>query len=289
MRLRQVIFDFDGTSTLVEPVQEAFLAEYRRLLVEGVSQSFADAWDDALQQLAKASPEAAWSTLSTVPAAPAYADPYIAASESVAWVQRQLAAMRLPIPSVPGDLYRRAYERCAAPFRAELPEVLESFVSRGIGVSFISNSSEVTIRNRLADLLRTRPALEGQIAVRGDAKKFVTRELHPEEARALAPWMRKAFQQLKPAQQRAGLERPIYLRRADYFRALCRSWSKAKPSETLVVGDIYELDLAMPIALGCRVHLIERGAPFATQAYERSAVKAAKGRVSKDLTPLLDS
>ena len=83
MRLRQVIFDFDGTSTLVEPVQEAFLAEYRRLLVEGVSQSFADAWDDALQQLAKASPEAAWSTLSTVPAAPAYADPYIAASESV--------------------------------------------------------------------------------------------------------------------------------------------------------------------------------------------------------------
>ena len=60
------------------------------------------------------------------------------------------------------------------------------------------------------------------------------------------------------------------------------------PRTTLVCGDIWELDLALPDALGCAVHLIERGAPYSTYAYELDAMtQARRGSSSGDLNGLL--
>jgi hypothetical protein len=80
-----------------------------------------------------------------------------------------------------------------------------------------------------------------------------------------------------------GVARPVYLRRGSYFEALCAT--QFPLAETLVVGDIWELDLAMPAALGAHVHLIQRASPFETYAYELGQL--AKGHSSVNLKGLL--
>jgi hypothetical protein len=58
-------------------------------------------------------------------------------------------------------------------------------------------------------------------------------------------------------------------------------------TNTVFCGDIWEMDLAMPYALGAKVHLLDRTAPFDTCPYERQAL-AAYGKTSADLSGLLD-
>jgi hypothetical protein len=84
-----------------------------------------------------------------------------------------------------------------------------------------------------------------------------------------------------------GLSRPILLRRGRYFDALRRIWDEtgARPSGTLVCGDIYELDLAVPALLGAQIHMVGRPS---TPDYERAAVASAGGTFSIALSGLLE-
>jgi hypothetical protein len=57
--------------------------------------------------------------------------------------------------------------------------------------------------------------------------------------------------------------------------------SGAAADRTLVAGDIFELDLALPAVLGFPIHLVARPG---TPTYERQAVtRHARGQVSEDL------
>ncbi|HEU4727453.1 MAG TPA: hypothetical protein VFT22_06185, partial [Kofleriaceae bacterium] len=58
-------------------------------------------------------------------------------------------------------------------------------------------------------------------------------------------------------------------------------------AQTIVCGDIWELDLAMPRALGAAVHLVRRAPPFETYAYELAQL-AAPGDASSDLRGLIE-
>lgn len=58
-----------------------------------------------------------------------------------------------------------------------------------------------------------------------------------------------------------------------------------RPAETLVVGDVFELDLALPAAPGCAVHLSEGPR---TLDCERRAVHAYGGRTAPDLRVVLE-
>ncbi|MEJ7602974.1 MAG: hypothetical protein WKG01_34120, partial [Kofleriaceae bacterium] len=55
-----------------------------------------------------------------------------------------------------------------------------------------------------------------------------------------------------------GLDRPVLLRRRMYHDILAEvlATSGATFADLIVVGDIFELDLAMPLALGARVGLV---------------------------------
>src|SRR5438105_2748738 len=74
-----------------------------------------------------------------------------------------------------------------------------------------------------------------------------------------------------------------------YFDALCRALGEDAFEDTLVCGDVWELDLAMPAMLGCSVHLITRQSPFHTYQYERDAAAALGGRggIGDELSSLL--
>ena len=75
-----------------------------------------------------------------------------------------------------------------------------------------------------------------------------------------------------------GGRQAIHVRRGRYFDALRQVWDETStsPEETLVAGDIFELDLAMPAALGAQVHLVTRAS---TMPHE---IELARGRARGD-------
>jgi hypothetical protein len=288
MSLRYVVLDFDGTCTQIELVHAGFLAGYLAILEDAsgcARGALQPAWDAAVARVRAASPDAGWTLLGAPSTAPAAADPYILASEASALLQRD-GAIRV----VPPDAYARAYAVNPAPWRPELPEVLAGLIARGLRVGFISNSDRLTIETRLTDLLNADRALRRQIVVHGHAAKFTLGEL-PLGAAGPGAAHRARFEALDGSVRAAGTVRPIYLRRAAYFDALCGLWRDLGApdyaiAQTLVCGDIWELDLAMPRALGAHVHLIRRAPPFDTYPYELAQLPP--GDTSGDLRGLLD-
>ena len=274
-RVRYVVLDFDGTCTQVDQVEAGFLDQYRAALAIEKPR-----WEAAVARVRAAAPKAGWTILGSPSTAPAAADPYILAGETAALLQREGT-----LGVIPGDLFGKIYGANVAPFRRELADVLAALASQRVRVGFISNSDGTAVGARLTDLLTANPKLRARIHVHGNAAKFTIKELPLESKNP----HRARFDALPGAQAIEGVGRPVYLRRAAYFEALCGMYQAFDEpgfpiADTLVCGDIWELDLAMPAALGAQVHLIERAAPYPTYDYERAQV--GKG-VSRDLKGLL--
>jgi hypothetical protein len=285
VRFRHVILDFDGSCTRVQDAAARYLAEYRRLFGQEVDARAADDWDAAVAVVRARSPEAGW-MLGGTPSAPAAADPYILAGEAAGYLIRQ----RRIECALPADLHSRAYAAARAPFREDLLEVLDGLVALGLRVHFVSNTGTRTIEQRLDELLADHGALRRRIEVIGDAAKFRIRELS-DDGFAAPESLTRLFAAVPAAAAVQGLRRPMYLRRGAYFEALCKAWHD-EPSaitETLVCGDIWELDLALPAALGTAVHLITRVSPYDTYEYELRAARdlGARAGISDDLRGLL--
>lgn len=288
MSLRYVVLDFDGTCTQIELAHAGFLAGFVAILEHAnacAPGALQPAWDAAVARIRDASPTAGWTLLGAPSTAPAAADPYILAGEAAALLVRD-GALRV----VPADAFARAYAAHPAPWRPEVAEVLAALVARGLAVGFVSNSDRLAIQGRLTDLLNADRALRARIAVHGDAAKFRIVEL-PVGATGPGAAHRARFEALDGAVRADGLARPIYLRRGAYFDALCGLWRDLGASgfpiaETLVCGDIWELDLAMPRALGAAVHLIRRAPPYATYPYELAQL-ASPDDASDDLRGLI--
>lgn len=288
MAIRYVVLDFDGTCTQVELASAGFLDSYRAILEKANGRApgaLTQAWEAAIAKVRAASPSAGWTLLGAPSTAPAAADPYILAGEASALLQRDRT-----IQQVPDDAYKRAYAANPAPWRPEVPKVLAALVKRGLKIGFISNSERFAIQGRLVDLLHADRKLRGKIVVHGDAAKFKLQEL-PVGATSPGAVHRKEFEKLDGAVRAEGMTRPIYLRRGSYFDALCGLWNDlgAKGyaiTETIVCGDIWDLDLAMPRALGAAVHLIRRAPPFETYPYELAQLATPKD-ASKDLNGLV--
>ena len=289
MALRYVVLDFDGTCTQIELAHAGFAASYLAILEQAngcAPGALQPAWDDAVAEIRAAAPVAGWTLHGAPSTAPAGADPYILAGEATALLVRR-GALR----AVPADAYVRAYAAHPAPLRPELPEVLAALVERGVKVGFISNSDRAVIRGRLGDLLNADRALRDNLVVHGDAAKFKLVEI-PVGATGPGAAHRARFEALDGAVRADGLARPIYLRRGAYFDALCGLWRDLGArgyaiAETLVCGDIWELDLAMPRALGAAVHLVRRAPPFETYPYELAQLGAPRD-ASKDLRGLVE-
>jgi len=275
-KIRYVVLDFDGTCTRVEQVHARFLRAYFEELqtANPAGEPSTAEWEAALGHLRAASPKAGWTLMGAPSTAPAAADPYILAGEAAALLKRANGSLKLS-----DSAYSVAYTRAAAPWRDDVAATLEELVKRGLKVGFISNSSTKKIEARLDELLGAGTALRKEIAVRGDAMKFMVREI-PAGDPGPAGRYRAEFDRvpkIDPAMT-AAVGRPIYLRRGAYFDALCHLWSEDfhEPgfpiAQTIFCGDIWELDLALPQALGAPVHLIRRAAPYETYAYEFASV-----------------
>jgi phosphoglycolate phosphatase-like HAD superfamily hydrolase len=287
--VRYVVLDFDGTCTRIDRAEAGYLAGYlAEIRSANAGAPSAEIWQQALEDVRAGSPTAGW-TLSGGPAAPANADPYILAGEAAQLSKRRYAAHGQSL-TLPSTAFGNAYRNHPAPWRDEVAEVLQALVARELHVSFISNSDTEKVAARLDALLAGRPALRHQLHVHGNAQKYVIQEVP--FARPPSPHAAH-FDQLAVTHTAASAElgRPVYLRRGLYFDAICAMWrARGEPDfpieQTLFCGDIWELDLALPQALGAPVHLIRRAPPYPTYPYELARL-TDPGHHSDDLHGLL--
>ncbi|NMO21951.1 HAD family hydrolase, partial [Pyxidicoccus fallax] len=211
--------------------------------------------------------------------APATADPYLTATCAAHRLLQRFgkgADEALRSEAVQG-LYREAYAYSATAFKPEAKEVLEALLATGLPVTVVTNAHTDLVEKKLDQLA---PKGRERLKVSGDARKFLL------DAPAVAD---ARFDAVPETQVLDGvLRRPIYLRRGRYFEALKRVWDATgtRPEETLVAGDIYELDLALPAALGAQVQLVARDNVL---PYELKAIEGlgARGGVDRSLRALL--
>lgn len=268
MNTEYVVLDFDGTLTRPEVVADAFLEQYRRQASEAAGPALEQEWERCAAFVKQFSPQLAWKRggWEVCPAAP---DPYILASCTC-----ELAMERAGVLEKAGHLafrfYSDSYAACPAPFREEGPEILRRILEKGLKVCFVSNASTEKLSRRLCDELPA--SIFNQLKLVGDAGKFLVRP-----ATEGGPHRQK-YEDLPDGKMVEGLARPVVPKRGLYFDALARLWGKDEdgPAKTIVCGDIWELDLALPEALGCRTHLIERAAPFGAYPYERARTSSSK-------------
>jgi FMN phosphatase YigB (HAD superfamily) len=272
-----VVLDFDGTFTDLTHEAPGFEAAFPELLADLLGKPLHGAWDEARERVRALAPELGW-VVEGHTVAPADADPYILASCAAhALFDRLLVLTRDPVlrSDVITTLYKRAHTGAA--FRPEARAVFESLLARGVPVYIVTNAFPDAVQKKLAALA---PAGLDRIRIRGDARKFLIAPPTTDDPR---------FAALPEAKALPGLTRPALLGRGRYFDALAAIWREtgARPETTLVCGDIFELDLALPAELGAQVHLVARPK---THAYEIDAIRALgpRGGMSDSLLPLLE-
>jgi hypothetical protein len=284
-----VILDFDGTCTQIPPIFETYLDLYFKGLNESGVNVTPSEWRDVQATVREHSPKAGW-TLAGCPSAPAAGDPYVLADEATRLILRRRGATT----PVPPTVHVQAYDTALAPWREEARDTFSRLVEHGVQLHFVSNSSTTFISRRLRDLFGDNNPVAAKISVQSDAGKFRICELNWDDQAAVSVEAKRRFQALTVAYGDKLLtetERPIYLRRGAYFEAINRvvAGDFDLLTNTVFCGDTWEMDLAMPYALGAKVHLVDRAAPFETYSYERQALVGYgdRGKTSADLSGLL--
>jgi hypothetical protein len=274
-----LVLDFDGTMTDAEaegrPFREGYLDDLCALVgraakdaeVYGIAEGV-----DAELARDPASHPFLWMGR---PVAPAAVDPYL---RMVPIALRILDRFN----AIPGTedrarllgsvLYKYNYAKTLGHpvFRAGAGEVLRALA--GSHTWIVTNSDTHAVAGKVAALDRDMPGVGWLTSrVRGHARKFDV-----DEAWAGAP-----AELAVP-----GLDRPVLLRRRAYhdiLRELLDSVGAAF-SDLVVIGDIFELDLALPLSLGARIGLV---AGAHTPPYERAYVAAhPRGRVIESLAEI---
>lgn len=276
MTVECIVLDFDGTFTLVDreatPFIEGFLSDLRAL----VGPAVADRWDDTVRRVKSDPDRYGWENDGKI-VAPSHADPYILAT-TVAQLLLAEAGItsRAERTEKLQTLYQRNYPRALTIFRPDAKAVIETLLATSLPIFVVTNSRTEHVEAKLDQLA---PQGRSRIVVRGDARKFVLTEPDVVD---------DAWQRIPETRELPGLSRPIHLHRGAYYEQLRRIWrdTGTDAAGTLVCGDIFELDLALPAQLGARVHLVAR--PQTPEHERRAARTTAGGGVSQELVGLLE-
>lgn len=173
--------------------------------------------------------------------APATADPYIyvrvQANLAISWLRTEQGWKHIPsVSEIPG-LLQRLYEECytfTGYFRDGAEQYLRELHTHS-HLTILTNSQTEDVHKKLLLL-----GADSTIKVEGNAKKY---QVDP-------GWMDMTETMAIP-----GLPRPVYLRRKTYNDAL-DAIRQRTGSVDKVIGDIWELDLALPEKNGIQTVLV---------------------------------
>lgn len=265
------VVDFDGTLTNAEEEAKPFLAAYQKDLMDLTALPRMDIEAFMATHLSRimANPQAyGWEVDGRI-VAPAAADPYIRMDTIAGAVLKAETSLDADMQfRILRMLFRKNYEKTDTVFRPHAEDVMSGFTERQNCVYIVTGSDPEKVRAKLHHL---GDGLLATMAVVGFARKYVVNDHF-----ALVP----------RAMQIPGLSRPVHLRRWEYYLALDRLREEhgARWGDIAVVGDIFELDLALPLALGCRVALL---ANEYTPEYEKDFLAShQRGRVLTEITEI---
>lgn len=271
-----LVLDFDGTMTDAEaegrPFREGYLDDLCALVGRPAQDPEIRAIADEVEAELLRAPEAHPFLWMGRAVAPATVDPYLRMVPIAHRILDRFEAIPSPVDRgrlLGSVLYKYNYAKTLGHpvFRAGAAAALGKLAGKDAWI--VTNSDTHAVAGKVAALDREHPGIAWLTArVRGHARKFDL-----DDAWTGAPATLDV----------PGLGRPVLLRRHNYHRILREilDAAGAEFADLVVVGDIFELDLAMPLALGARVGLVASGH---TPAYERAFVEGhPRGRIIEDL------
>jgi phosphoglycolate phosphatase-like HAD superfamily hydrolase len=274
-----LVLDFDGTMTDAEaegrPFRDGYLDDLCALVGRPAKDAEVLAIAEAVEAelaLAPASHPFLWMGR---PVAPASVDPYLRMVPIAHRILDRFGAIPSPEDRarlLGNVLYRYNYAKTLGHpvFRPGAADVLRALA--GTHAWIVTNSDTHAVAGKIAALDREVTGVGWLTSrVRGHARKFDVDDAWTDAPGELAV---------------PGLERPVLLRRHAYHEILHELLAGVGASfaDLVVIGDIFELDLALPLALGARIGLI--ASPH-TPPYERAFVEAhPRGRVIESLAEI---
>lgn len=242
-----VILDFDGTFTDVAREAAPFVDAFRSAVFDLLGRELPTEWAERAASIAENPGRHGWVHEGRI-VAPASADPYIHTTTTANLVFDGAGVLKdgRTRAAILQALYHHAYENTLTAFRPRAKEVLETLAASGIPTFVVTNARTDAALKKLRTL---GPVGIERIEVHGDARKFIVSDAESADER---------FARVPEKLALPGLERPVYPRRGRYFDALAGIMQRigVKPEEVLVCGDIYELDLSLPLELGMQVHMV---------------------------------
>ncbi len=274
-----LVLDFDGTMTDAEsegrPFRDGYLDDLCLLVgrAPGDAEVLGLAAEvEAELERAPASHPFLWMGRAV---APATVDPYLRMVPIAHRILDRWGVMKDPVDRgrlLATVLYKYNYAKTLGHpvFRAKAGETLRTLA--GSPTWIVTNSDTHAVAGKIALLDRDVPGVAWLTSrVRGYAKKFDVDDAWTGAPESLAL---------------PDLARPVLLRRREYYAIIKQILDEAGATfaDLVVVGDIFELDLAMPLALGARVGLVTSPR---TPSYERAFVEShPRGRLIHDLATI---
>ena len=272
---RLIVFDFDGTLTDAEEEGKPFRGGYLEDIATlcGVTADDVEVVAREAEAEVAANPQAHGWVYGGRIVAPATVDPYLRIMPVARMVFDHYGRFmngddrdRL----LDGILYKYNYPKTRTVFREGAREVLLGTPADTTYV--VTNSHTIPVQDKIKQLSAMGDDPDALLwlveRVHGRAKKYV---------------LDQDFEAVDEELRVPNLSRPILLRRRQYFEALTRLLEvrSADWSELTVIGDIFELDLALPLSLGATVGLV---ANAHTPQYEMDYLEShERGRVLRSL------
>lgn len=245
-----LVLDFDGTMTDAEREGAPFRQGYLEDIAALVDRPYAevDALARGFEAEVAADPGAhGWLFLDRI-VAPATVDPYLRIMPVARKVLDHYGRFGDSVDRsrlLDAILYKYNYQKTMDVPRDGAAELLRGL--EGSPVYIVTNSHTDAVQRKVRAM--------GAEPDGGNALEWLAQRV---TGRAKKYFIDDDFTDVPAELRLPGLERPVLLRRRHYYDVLegLRVAQGAAWSDVLVVGDIFELDLALPLAMGARVALM---------------------------------
>ncbi len=265
-----LVLDFDGTVTDAEEEGRPFRGGYLEDIANLVDRPLEDvlALADRFEAEVAADRDAFGWVFGGRIVAPASVDPYLRIMPVARMILDHYRAFTVREERdrlLDAVLYKYNYQKTTTAFRPGAGAALAALA--GTATYVVTNSHTQPVQRKIRQLGGGELEWLAQ-RVTGRARKYILDD---------------GFTAVAEAMHLPGLSRPVLLRRRHYYEVLdgLRRAEGVPWSAVIVVGDIFELDLALPLALGASAGLVL--GPH-TPDYERRFLEGhPRGRLIEDL------
>lgn len=284
-----LVLDFDGNLTDVEkeaiPYVEGWINDLV-ILLQRTPAAIRQAALETYQEIAGDPATHGWRYDGEI-MAPCTVDPYLRMSACSQILLERAGWSSAKIDDEIQRLFKKNYTlTCDVPRDGTFTLLMAAW-ERQLTVRIVTNSHTDAVTRKVERLLGgvegTQDAINWwNMRVIGDARKYDPKE---------KPEVGAIWDGMPDRQHFAGFPRPTVIKRPHYRQVLVDKMERtaiklpADPSKQLVVGDIFELDLALPLAMGWNIGLM---ANEHTPAWELNFVSShPRGRVLRDVSEIL--